>query len=524
MKFKIIVVTPRSMTIELTNQDIYYTASPYQVMLDGYVVAESGEKNIFSLYGLEPDKEYCIEVMNLDTKETNQVIQKTKKEHVRLNVRKFGAVGDGQNLDSIAIQAAIMACPENGTVVIPKGIYYCTPLFLKSYMTIEFEKDAVLLGHTDRRFYPIMPGYTITSDEKDEYYLGTWEGNPLDKFASLITGINVVDVNIVGEGIIDGNADQGDWWHNPKQKKVAWRPRTIFLKGCRQILIQGLTVKNSPAWTIHPYLSDDLKFIDIKISNFKDSPNTDGLDPESCHGVEIIGVEFSVGDDCIAIKSGKLYMGKKLKRPSSNFVIRNCMMKYGHGAIVLGSEMAGGVKNIEISQCIFKETDRGLRIKTRRGRGEDGIIDGIKFENIRMYDVLTPFVINMFYYCDPDGKSEYVWSKDKLPVDEWTPYLGKFEFENIVCVGCEVAAAYFHGLPEQPIKEICLKNVSISFKEHSRASKPAMMSFADEVSKLGIFAENIGQLKLEDVSIMGHEGERLIITNVNRVIDKNSLT
>src|SRR5699024_10394172 len=165
-----------------------------------------------------------------------------------------------------------------------------------------------------------------------------------------------------------------------KTKKAAWRPRTVFLINCDNVLIQGLSIKNSPSWTVHPYFSKNLKFIDLKIENPKDSPNTDGLNPESCENVEIIGVDFSVGDDCIAIKSGKLYMGRKRKTPSKNIIIRNCYMHDGHGAVVIGSEMSGGVHEVKVEACIFEKTDRGLRIKTRRGRGEQGRIDQITFK------------------------------------------------------------------------------------------------------------------------------------------------
>lgn len=149
------------------------------------------------------------------------------------------------------------------------------------------------------------------------------------------------------------------------------------------------------------------------------------LTTRSCNGVEIVGCKFSVGDDCCAIKSGKLYMGKTYKTPANNHTLRNNLFRNGHGAITLGSEMAGGVTSLSVSQCVFSHTDRGLRIKTRRGRGKDAIIDGVLFENIKMHNVLTPFVINMYYFCDPDGFTEYVRSRDakKFPVDDRTPYL-----------------------------------------------------------------------------------------------------
>jgi polygalacturonase len=523
MEFRDITLTSRSVTIELENEDVFFCQHPYDIYLDGKKVIENKSENVFSLFGLEPDTSYQINV-NFQKGIIGSILDihceiRTKEESVRLNVKRFGAKGDGENLDSGAIQAAIMACPEHGTVFLPKGIYYCTPIFLKSNITLEFDEGATLLGCTDRTLYPILPGFTMTTNEKDEYYLGTWEGNPLDSHASLLTGLHVENVSIIGRGILDGNAQHSDWWVNPKIKKVAWRPRTLFLKGCSRILVQGLSVINSPSWTIHPYLSTHLKFIDLTVTNHKDSPNTDGLDPESCSDVAIIGVNFSVGDDCIAIKSGKLYMGQRLKRPSERFVIRNCRMRHGHGAVVLGSEMAGGIKDIVVSQCAFEQTDRGLRIKTRRGRGEDARIDGITFNRITMKEVLTPFVMNMFYFCDPDGKTEYVWSKETLPVDAGTPYLGKFLFKNIECIDSEVATAFFYGLPEQPIEEIILEDIKVTFKNEAIAGQPAMMSFAQDMSKAGIVAHNVKRLILRRINVIGYEGERLITSGINEIIE-----
>jgi len=521
INYTLVAESARSFTIELDNDYVYENNVTYDVLVNNKVVIQNEKKNVISIFGLLPNREYDIEVKT--EYESCLKSMKTLKESVRLNVARFGAKGDGESLDSTAIQAAILSCPKDGTVYIPGGVYYCEPLFLKSNITIELEEGAVLLGHTDRELYPILPGYTVTSDEKDEYYLGSWEGNPLDCFASLITGIGVENVSIIGKGIIDGNGSNGDWWIDPKVKKTAWRPRTIFLNNCKNILVQGITVTNSPSWTVHPFFSDNLTFTDLTIKNHMDSPNTDGLDPDSCTNVSIIGVYFSVGDDCIAIKSGKLYMGMKSNRPSRNLYIRNCLMEHGHGAVVMGSEMSGGIKEVEVSQCLFRKTDRGLRIKTRRGRGENGIIDDIRFENIRMEKVLSPFVINMFYFCDPDGKSSYVWSRKKLPVDQWTPYLGRFLFKDIICIDSEVASAYFLGLPEQPIEEITLDQVVISFSEKARLGQPAMMSFADFVCKQGIIAEYIKQLTLNNVSISGIQGEELVMRDVENVINSKEL-
>jgi polygalacturonase len=339
----------------------------------------------------------------------------------------------------------------------------------------------------------------------------------LDSFAGILTGIHVSNVEITGQGKIDGCASKENWWENPKLRHIAWRPRLIFLNHCDYITIQGIAVCNSPAWNIHPYFSNHLRFLDLHILNPKDSPNTDGLDPESCNNVEIIGVYFSLGDDCIAIKSGKIYMGAKHKQPSENLMIRQCCMRDGHGSITIGSEMAGGVKNVVVRECLFLNTDRGLRIKTRRGRGKDAIIDGILFENIKMDHVMTPVVINCFYFCDPDGHSDYVQSKEFYPIDERTPYVGELVFKNLTCTNCHAAATFIFGLPEQKIKKVVFENVAISYAKEPVAGVPAMMDGAAATTLLGLYANNIETLVLKNVVVEGNRGDAFVIHNVDHV-------
>lgn len=520
MNFNIIAQTGRSITCEIVNNEAYYANEAYSVFLNGECVLENETKNVFSLFELNPATTYSLAVKCESEVEASVQEFTTDYESVRLDVRRFGAVGDGVTEDTSALQCTILACPDNGCVYLPEGTYLTGPLFLRSNITIELHEKATILGVTDRAKYPILPGYTMTTDEKDEYYLGTWEGNPLSSMASLITGINVENVKIVGRGTLDGNGQNGDWWIDVKNKKRAWRPRTIFLNNCKNVVVQGVTVQNSPSWTVHPFFSDHVKFLDMEIINPYNSHNTDGIDPESCQDVHIIGVKISVGDDCIAIKSGKLFMGKKFKKPSEDLQIRNCIMERGHGAVVVGSEISGGVRNVEVSQCLFRETDRGLRIKTRRGRGEDSILDQINFSNIKMNEVMTPFVINMFYFCDPDGKSEYVWSKEALPVDEMTPVIGTLNFTDIICDNSEVAASFFYGLPESPIKEVNIKNVIFNFKEEAQSGVPAMMSYVDPVSKMGVFARNVKKLTLENVTLEGYEGKEIDIEGVEEFVQK----
>lgn len=518
MTIKVIFQTARCVTLEIEDNSIYESEQARKIYVNGVLYQETN-RVITSIYGLKPDTEYVIEVLCGEEKECVSI--RTDREFVTLNVRDFGAKGDGLSDDTGFIQAAILCCPKESRVLIPQGVYRITSLFLKDDLRLELEKGAVLSAYTDRTKFPILKGLTESWDETDEYNLGTWEGNPLDMFSAIITGINVKNVVLYGEGIVEGNAgtEPGNWWYEPKKRNIAFRPRMIFLNHCENIVVQGIRVQNSPSWNVHPYFSENLRFIDMQICNPKDSPNTDGLDPESCKGVEIVGVYFSVGDDCIALKSGKIYMGAKHKTPSEDIVVRQCCMRDGHGSVTIGSEMAGGVKNLTVKNCLFLHTDRGLRIKTRRGRGKDAVIDRIQFEDIKMDHVMTPFVINSFYFCDPDGHSEYVSTKDALPVDERTPHIRRLSFRNIKAVNCHVAAAYLYGLPEQKIERIEMEHIHVTYAEEPRKDVPAMMDGLEPVSRMGIYADHIGTLVLKDVVIQGQLGEAVIVAHADEVIE-----
>ncbi|MDO9630092.1 MAG: glycoside hydrolase family 28 protein [Acholeplasmataceae bacterium] len=506
--FNVIFKSSRSLTLELKNHDIYYAKEPFDVKVNEEVMLKAIDTNVFSLYNLNPNEKYTIEVLGY-----KDVIQ-TDIESSFVNVKDFGAIGDGVADDTMSIQTAMLTCPKNGRVLIPEGTYLVRPLFLKSNQTIELVKNATLLGHINRKEYPILPAQ-ITKADNSILELSSWEGNPAPTFASIITGILVENVKIIGEGVIDCNAQNSDWWVTHKiMRGGAWRPKGVFLSNSSHIGMQGVTVTNTPSWNLHPYFSSYIDFIDMKIISPKDSPNTDGCDPESCDKVNVIGLNFSVGDDCIAIKSGKFEMGMKYRRPTKDMVVRNCMMAYGHGAVVLGSEMSGGIKDLSVTQCYFKETDRGLRIKTRRGRGESAVIDGITFENIYMDNVLTPLVMNMYYYCDDDGKTEYVWSKKALTVDHRTPYLGSFKFKNMVCNNVHVAAGFFYGLPEQPIRSIELENIKFTYARNMIPEIPAMMSFLEKMTGEGLQFRYVDHVSLKNVKLEGQTGEPLVLENV----------
>lgn len=516
MELKLVMKTTRSIVFELTDSGKYYTKKAYEIYVNGAKYMD-GDRVVTSLYNLKPDTEYTIEV-KYEGEEVAPLTVKTDWEFVTLNVRDFGAYGNGEHDDTTAIQAAIMACPKNSRILVPAGTYRISSIFLKSDITLELAKGAVLAAYTARDKFPIFPGVIESYDETDEYNLGSWEGNPLDMFSGIVTGVNVENVVITGEGTIDGCTTFDDWWKNCKVRNIAWRPRLFFINHCKNVTLHGVTVQNSPSWTLHPYFSEHLKFIDIKIKNPANSHNTDGLDPESCTDVLVLGVYISVGDDCIAIKSGKIYMGKKHKIPTSRMEVRQCCMRDGHGAVTVGSEIAAGVNQVHIKDCLFLNTDRGLRVKTRRGRGKDSVLDDISFENIDMDNVMTPFVVNSFYYCDPDGKTEYVGSQSPLPVDERTPSIKRLTFKNINATNCHVAATYIYGLPESKIDRLTFENIHVTYADEAKSGIAAMMLACEESSKRGIVAGNVKELILKNVNIEGCVGESITVDNVDNII------
>lgn len=507
--------TARSAVIEIEDGGLFFTRCQYRIDVDSEYFCDT-DRVVTCLYNLTPDTKYQLSVTDPEGKKGGLSFA-TEYEFVTLNVKQFGAKGDGISDDTAYIQAAVMACPPKSRVLIPAGTYRVTSLFLKSSINIEIAGDAVLLAENDRSRLPVFPGLIQSYDETGEYNLGTWEGNPLKMFTGVITGVDVHDVVIYGQGSIDGNASDSNWWHDVKTMITAFRPRLLFLTNCRNITVHGLLFHDSPSWAIHPYFSRDLAFYGVTVENPLISPNTDGLDPESCQNVAIIGCRFTLGDDCIAIKSGKIYMGSRYKIPSENIKIRQCLMENGHGAVSVGSEIAAGVKNIVVRDCLFRHTDRGIRIKTRRGRGKDSILDGIECKNIVMTGVKTPLVVNCFYFCDPDGRTEYVQSRECKPVDEGTPVIRNLVFQDISCSDVHIAAAFFYGLPEQKIERIEMKNITIRYAEHAQPGIPAMLCGVDPCCKKGMYANNIKELILDHVDIDGQTGDAFECHNIDNM-------
>ncbi len=503
-----------SACFELESDTPFYAPEPYSVFLDGKE-ALRGDRNVFSLFGLAPDTRHTL---TLRTKRGTENIEfSTARENCVFSVRDFGAAGDGVSDDTDAIACAIRFLPDGGRLFFPPGRYLTRPQALKSHITLELAEGAVLLGSPERERYPILPGTVRDARTGEEIIFGAFEGLVQPMYMALLTAQYAEDIAVVGPGTVDGNAAAGDFWTAYRDFPAA-RPRLLFFNHCRNIRLHGIQVRNSPSWQIHPYRCEAVGLYDVSVSAPKDSPNTDAVDPESCSDVEILGCRFSVGDDCVAIKSGKADPIRETPPAAQRHTVRNCLMQYGHGAVTLGSETSGGVRDLRVSQCLFRETDRGLRIKTRRGRGAGCGIGGITFENIRMEGVLTPIVINMWYNCvDPDRESEYVWTREALPVDARTPHLGSFVFRNLDCTDAQIAACYVDGLPERPVDSVKLENVRVSFAENAAPGVPAMRSFAEPVCRMGFYFDNVGEVALRDVKLEGAQGDALRAMHCARV-------
>ncbi|MBQ9648458.1 MAG: glycoside hydrolase family 28 protein [Oscillospiraceae bacterium] len=502
-----------SACFELKNDAPYYAPEKFTIYLNAAPV-RACETNVFSLFGLTPDTEYALRIAGETLDES--LYFRTKSEICVVDVKAFGAAGDGARDDTAAIQAAIGCLPAGGRLYFPAGRYLSLPLTLKSHITLEFAEGATLLGSTERERYPVIPG-SISAPGGKETYFGGFEGDARPMYLSLLTAEYAEDIAIVGPGTVDGNAQNGDWWTDYASFPAA-RPRLMFFNRCKDVALHGVHACNSPSWQLHPYYSEQVGIYDVTVSAPKVSPNTDACDPESCDGVEIIGCRFTVGDDCIAVKSGKIELGTKLNKPADHHTIRNCLMEHGHGAVTLGSEIGAGVRNLSVSKCVFVGTDRGLRIKSRRGRGKNCFINNVTFENIRMDGVLTPIAINLWYNCcDPDRESEYVWSREKLPVDDRTPRMGRFRFRNIACTNAEVAACYIDRLPEAPIDEVALENVSVSFSPDAKPNFPIMENFAKERCRLGLYLDNVRRIRVRGVRLEGVEGDKLIAAHYEEI-------
>ena len=354
---------------------------------------------------------------------------------------QFGARADGKTKDTKAIQAAIDDCAAKGggTVTLTRGTYVSAPLILKSNVTLDVAAGATLLGSPDHDDYREVTVFQAPGRQ------------------ALITAVNAHDIAITGKGTIDGNG--ASWWFDAKGNRVSgvmgeivFRPRLIVFDHSRHIRMTDVTVQNSPSWQIIPYYSDDVTMRNIKVLAPSNSPNTDAIDPFSSSNVVIDHVTADVGDDNVAIKSGKINSPGP-DSPSRNITITDCIFLHGHGLSV-GSELAGGAQNIRAERIQFKGTDQGIRIKSNRDRGHD--VSHLFFKDITMEGVKTAILISEYYpSVEPPADNR------PQPIGRLTPFFHDFHIENVTATGARVSAVVF-GLPESPVKNLTMKNVHLS--------------------------------------------------------------
>ncbi len=378
---------------------------------------------------------------------------------------------DGARRNAAALREAVAAVPVGGTLRVPAGVWTAFPVKLKSHMTFHLSQGAVLRAPSVRRGWPILPARDASGR-----MLGSWEGLPADCFAAPLHAVGVKELTIEGQGTLDGSGDRGDWWTWPKETRDgARRPRGLHLVSCSNVQLLGFAIRNAPSWTIHPQGCRRLTAAGLFISAPFDSPNTDGFNPESCRDVTITGVRFSVGDDCIAVKAGKRGPNGEDDHLSETRGVRvsHCLMERGHGGLVIGSEMSGGVHDVSIENCAMVGTDRGLRLKTRRGRG--GAITDIAMRSVLMDGVETALSANAHYHCDADGHDAWVQSRQPAPVDVGTPVIDGVTIEDVEIRKLAHVAGTFLGLPEAPIRNIKIRRLKIvSFNYEATAAPPVM--------------------------------------------------
>ena len=413
-----------------------------------------------------------------------------------IDIRQFGAKGDGRTLNTHSIQEALIASSKKGggVVLIPAGYWFSGPLELQSNVNLHLDDNAFLQFTADFDQYQIVEG--------------NYEGKPSARNQSPISGKGIKNIAITGKGTIDGNgdawrmvgkgalterewrdkvasgglvSDDGKTWFPSEKTKRAHevkrsvlldegktladfedikdylRPNLLVLTNCEQVLLEGVTFQNSPAWNLHPLMSRHVTIRDVKIKNPDYAQNGDGIDIESCSNVLIEDCILDVGDDAICIKSGKDEEGRKRGIPTEKVIIRRNKVYLGHGGFVVGSEMSGGVRDIFVEDCTFMGTDKGIRFKTTRGRG--GIVENIHIRDINMSDIVDEAIFfDMYYWTKPPEANEV---QEIPPVTVETPRIRNVFIENIHCNGANVGV-FVRGLPEMPVQHIHMKNLNLT--------------------------------------------------------------
>jgi polygalacturonase len=395
------------------------------------------------------------------------------------DVRSLGAKGDGTTLDTAAIQKAFTDCGKGGGGIVrfPPGTYLSQPVTLGTKTTVILEKGAILLASPDHKHFMKTPGDWLKAASGSD-------------FIPLLSGKDLSDITITGEGAIDGNG--AVWWEEAEKarQKVSGytlpRPNLFTMQRCKNVKLAGITLRNSPKFHFVPTECENVRVEGVTILAPAGSANTDGIDPSNCKDVVITRCTIDVGDDNIAIKSGKKVSGREFG--CENITVTDCTFKSGHG-MSIGSETVGGVRNVVVRNCTFEDTDNGLRIKSRRERG--GKVENIIYENCTLKNCHPAISIMAYYQNSTHGKFP---EEDKAkPVTDTTPI-----FQNIVIrkvTGTSTReVGLIVGLPESPIRNVLLENVTLSGTE-------------------GLFIANAEDVELKNVKIKSEKGDPVILHN-----------
>ena len=386
------------------------------------------------------------------------------------DVSRFGAIGDGKIDCTDAIAKAISECNAagGGSIVFPAGVFFTGPIHLKSNINLN-----------------IPAGVTLKFTQDTKRYLtvvyARWEGVECLNYSACIYADGQENIAVTGGGIIDGNADCDHWWPWKGRTNCGWRsgmvnqdkgrnllfdwgakdtpvnerrlgegyylrPSLIQFCHSRNILIEGVTMKNSPMFEVNPVLCSNVTVRGIKIVSH--GPNNDGCDPDSCTDVLIENCSFDTGDDCIAIKAGRNRDGRRVNSPSQNIVIRGCEMKEGHGGLTIGSEMSGGVRNVFVENCRLSSPNlnQALRFKTNAMRG--GTIEQIYFRNITIGEVSDAVLQIDFTYEEGEKGPE-------------RPIVREIDIRNVTCQKSKYALQ-LKGFASSPIRGIHLQDCTFN--------------------------------------------------------------